>query len=80
MKKGNKWPLGVPHPPLVAFMPPFSSLACLSFYAPWKSMRGSFAYLKGFEVVDEDIWHPEVVDEVEIDGVQLLHVHGAENG
>ena len=43
-------------------------------------MRGSFAYLKGFEVVDEDIWHPEVVDEVEIDGVQLLHVHGAENG
>ena len=33
------------------------------------------AYLECFEVVDEDIWHPEVVDEVEIDGVQLIVVH-----
>ena len=40
--------------------------------------HGADAYLEGFEVVDEDIWHPEVVDEVEIDGVQLLHVHRAE--
>ena len=38
----------------------------------------SSAYLEGFEVVDEDIWHPEVVDEVEIDGVQLIVVHRAE--
>ena len=36
------------------------------------------AYLECFEVVDEDIWHPEVVDEVEIDGVQLIVVHRAE--
>ena len=43
----------------------------------WWLMRA--AYLEGFEIVDEDIWHPEVVDEVEIDGVQLLLVHWAES-
>ena len=28
----------------------------------------TLAYLEGFEVIDEYVWHPEVVDEVEVDG------------
>ena len=33
-------------------------------------------YLEGLEVVDEDVGHPEVVDEVQVDRVQLLPVRG----
>ncbi len=32
------------------------------------------AYLERLEVVDEYVWHPEVVDEVEVDRDQLVLV------
>jgi hypothetical protein len=35
-------------------------------------------YLEGLEIVDENIWHPEIVDQIEIHRIQLVHFHRPE--
>jgi hypothetical protein len=43
---------------------------------PTHSTKGLKNYLEGFEVVDEDVGDPEVVDEVQVDrgeGVRLRY-------
>ena len=52
--------------------PPLYTLYCTQYTeGPVGAM-----YLESFEVVDENIWHPEVVDEVQVnrgEGLRLRH-------
>jgi hypothetical protein len=55
---------------------PFCFVPSAQIKHSYTVIKGLKDYLEGFEVVDEDVGDPEVVDEVQVDrgeGVRLRH-------
>ncbi len=46
----------------------------MEFHEHYDKLKRSESYFEGLEVVDEDVGHPQVVDEVEVDGDERLLV------
>ena len=36
------------------------------------SLEFDNVYLERLQIVDKDIWHPKIIDEIQVDGIQLL--------
>ncbi len=72
--------------PMLNFLKLSKMAKCAVFYVSSRSMKNSigvcnrntsfyrFDYLESLQVVDKNIWHPQIVDQVQINGLQLVNI------